>query len=49
LDYVGLATTCNNLAGVYIMKGQLKDAEDLYKEAIEIEEKKYGSNYIGLA
>jgi len=34
---------------VYFTEGRLKEAEGLYKEAIEIEKKKYGLDYVGLA
>jgi len=49
LDYVGLATTFNNLANVYSIEGRLREAEGLYKEAIEIQKKKYGLDYVDLA
>jgi len=34
---------------VYGTEGRLKEAEGLYKEAIKIEKKKYGLDYVGLA
>ena len=34
---------------MYETEGRLKEAEGLYKETIEIEKKKYGLDYVGLA
>jgi len=34
---------------VYKTEGRLKEAEGLYMEAIEIQKKKYGLDYVGLA
>ena len=44
-----LATTLNNLAGVYYIQGKFTEAEPLYQRSLAITEKTYGANHPAVA
>ena len=48
-DHPSVATSLNNLAGLYMTQGQYAAAEPLYKRALSIDEKALGPDHPGVA
>ena len=41
-DNSNIATSLNNLAGIYVSRGKYKEAESLYEKSLEIKRKFFG-------